>query len=176
MKFARPCYRAHDPKWSASPLSGEGAAIHGGRFNAQGTPALYLSLTVDGAVHEAAQGLVRKLRPLTICLYRVDCDDLVDLRTAAGRRTADVDPAHLACAWALDLASRRQPPSWAVAQRLMASGAAGILVPSFAHLARSDMANLVLWRWGRDRPHKVEVHDPTGRLPKNQLSWDAPSS
>jgi RES domain-containing protein len=41
----------------------------------------------------------------------------------------------------------------------------------FATGARPDMANLVLWRWGPDLPHKVEVHDPGGRLPKDQFSW-----
>jgi RES domain-containing protein len=31
---------------------------------------------------------------------------------------------------------------------------------------------VVLWTWGPDLPHNVNVFDPTGRLPKNQLSWD----
>ncbi len=26
-------------------------------------------------------------------------------------------------------------------------------------------ANLILWTWKRDRPHRVEVFDPSGRLP-----------
>jgi RES domain-containing protein len=29
----------------------------------------------------------------------------------------------------------------------------------------------VLWDWGPDLPHKVTVFDPSGRLPKDQLSW-----
>jgi RES domain-containing protein len=29
-----------------------------------------------------------------------------------------------------------------------------------------------LWRWNGSLPHKVAVFDPSGRLPKNQLSWD----
>jgi len=32
--------------------------------------------------------------------------------------------------------------------------------------------NLVLWRWGPDLPHRISVDDPSGRLPRNQLSWD----
>jgi RES domain-containing protein len=32
------------------------------------------------------------------------------------------------------------------------------------------MANLVLWRWVPALPHKVEVHDPKRRLPKDQSS------
>jgi RES domain-containing protein len=50
-------------------------------------------------------------------------------------------------------------------------GHAGILVPSFAPGAGPDDHNLVLWRWGARRPHKIRVYDPSGRLPKNQLSW-----
>jgi len=30
--------------------------------------------------------------------------------------------------------------------------------------------DLVLWDWGPALPRRVDVHDPTGRLPKNQLS------
>jgi RES domain-containing protein len=79
----------------------------------------------------------------------------------------------MACPWAYDLASGRRPASWEIAKILIARGAAGILTPSFATGARPDMANLVLWRWGHELPHKVEVHDPTGRLPKDQSSWPA---
>ena len=70
---------------------------------------------------------------------------------------------------------RREPESWGVVRRLMADGAAGVLVPSFANGATKDDQNLVLWRWGPDRPHKVMVYDPTGKLPKNQLSGSKPA-
>jgi RES domain-containing protein len=58
-----------------------------------------------------------------------------------------------------------------VVRRLLAQGCAGALVPSFARGSTADDENLVLWRWGPDLPHRVMVHDPTGKLPKNQLSW-----
>jgi RES domain-containing protein len=64
------------------------------------------------------------------------------------------------------------PPSWKIAKKLRAEGNAGILVPSFAIGASADDHNLVLWDWGRDLPHQVTAFDPSGRLPKNQLSWD----
>jgi RES domain-containing protein len=60
---------------------------------------------------------------------------------------------------------------WAVVRRLLAQGRAGILVPSFVTGATVDDQNLVLWRWGPDPPHKVSEYDPTGKLPKNPLSW-----
>jgi RES domain-containing protein len=165
------CYRGHDPKWAWSPLSGEGAAAKGGRFNPVGTPALYLALTIEGMLVEVGHGFGHRIDPLTICSYDVDADDIVDLRDEAGRAAEGTDLAALSCAWAYDLANGRRPASWDVATRLMSKGAAGILVPSFANRARPDMSNLVLWKWGPSRPHRARVHDPHGRLPKDQSSW-----
>jgi RES domain-containing protein len=54
LRFQGICYRAHDPKWSHLPLSGDGAAASGGRFNPKGIPALYLSLSVETALIEVA--------------------------------------------------------------------------------------------------------------------------
>lgn len=109
MRFAGDCYRAHHPKWSFSPLSGDGAKVHGGRFNPKGTPALYLGLTIEGAVIEASQGFAAKLEPLTVCLYEVDGEDIVDLSTEEGRRDAGVALEDMACAWALDTAEGARP-------------------------------------------------------------------
>ena len=58
------------------------------------------------------------------------------------------------------------------ARRLIARGIAGILVPSFAPGAAPHDENLVLWDWSGRPPHQVTVFDPSGRLPRNQLSWD----
>jgi RES domain-containing protein len=167
------CYRAHDPKWAWAPLSGDGAAAKGGRFNPVGTPALYLALTIEGMLIEMGHGFSHRFDPLTVCAYEVDVDDLIDLRTDAARAAASVDLAAMACPWAWDLANGRIPASWTLARSLIANGASGILVPSFATGARPDMANLVLWQWGSALPHKVDVHDPHGRLPKDQSSWPA---
>jgi RES domain-containing protein len=163
-------YRAHDPRWAFSPLSGDGAAQAGGRFNPRGVPALYLASTIEGAVMEMSHGFAHRFDPLTIVAYDVDVSDLVDLSRAGVRKAAAVELADLACAWALDVANGREPASWRIAKHLRAH-AAGILVPSFANGAREDMRNLVLWRWGPDPPHRVTVYDPSGRLPKDQRSW-----
>jgi RES domain-containing protein len=53
MRFRGTGYRALQPKWSHAPLSGQGAAIHGGRFNPRRVPALYLSLDVGTAITES---------------------------------------------------------------------------------------------------------------------------
>ena len=173
MRWEGTCYRAHDPKWAWAPISGEGAALKGGRFNAVGTPALYLALTIEGMLVEMGHGFGHRFDPLTICSYNVDVDDLVDLRTDSARGVEAVDLTEMACPWAYDLADGKVPASWNLAKSLIAKGAAGILTPSFATGARPDMFNLVLWRWGATLPHKVEVHDPNERLPKDQSSWSA---
>ena len=171
MRFQGTCFRAHDPKWAFSPISGAGAAVRGGRFNPIGTPALYLALTMDGMFKEMGHGFGHRFDPLTICSYEVDVEDVVDLRSDADRAAAGVAYGDLACAWAYDITLRRKPASWAVAERLIKAGASGMLVPSFAVGARPGMDNLVLWHWSADLPHKVTVHDPSGRLPKDQSSW-----
>jgi RES domain-containing protein len=173
LRFSGSCYRAHNPRWAFSPLSGEGAKIHGARFNPKGVSALYLALTIEGAIIETLQGFASKLEPLTICLYEADCEDVVDLSTQEKREAAGVALDDMACAWALDLSNGQRPASWRVAEKLIKQGAAGVLVPSFARSARADMRNLVLWKWGPELPSRVTVHDPSGRLPKDMLSWEA---
>jgi RES domain-containing protein len=163
-------YRGHDPQWAFSPLSGDGAKAEGGRFNPIGVAALYLGATIDTVIVEMTHGFAHRLEPLTMVSYDVDIKDIVDLRTSAGRRAAGVKLVDIACLWELELAYGREPASWHVANRLRKT-AAGILVPSFARGAREGMHNLVLWKWGPDLPHRVTAHDPSGRLPKNRLSW-----
>lgn len=153
------------------PISGEGAALKGGRFNPIGVPALYLALSVEGMFLEMGHGFGHRFDPLTVCSYHVDVADIVDLRTEGDRASADVALTDMACSWAYDLARGRKPASWRLAERLIASGAAGILAPSFANGAGPGTANLILWRWGSELPYRVEVHDPEGRLPKSQASW-----
>jgi RES domain-containing protein len=171
VRFKGTCYRMHDPRWAFDPTSGAGAAIHGGRFNRKGVNALYLALTLEGAFHEVLQGFVRKFEPLTMCSYEVDCDDIADLRTESGRKAHNVEFEALSGAWK----GVGNPPSWGVADRLANEGFAGIIVPSFAVGARTEWANLVLWKWGRP-PHSVVVHDPNERLPKDQSSWSERSA
>lgn len=171
MRFTGRCYRGHDPAWSFTPLSGEGAAITGGRFNRKGERALYLALDIMTAVAECTQGFSHRLQPLLMCEYDVDCEDIADLREDAGRRKHKVAGEDLACGWLSCQLARREAPSWLVADRLRGEGYAGILVPSFVPGASDANRNLVLWRWGADLPHQVQVFDPSGRLPKNQLSW-----
>ena len=63
----------------------------------------------------------------------------------------------------LDRAEGLIPPSCTLAKRLIAAGAAGAVVPSFATGATEGMRNLVLWRWGGE-DQKVVAWDEEGRL------------
>jgi RES domain-containing protein len=119
------------------------------------------------------QGLGSKLiLPCVLCSYEVDCEDIVDLGTKADCAVQAIDPTDMECDWRSYVASGCEPPSWHLARRLISDGYAGILVPSFAPGATSVDQNLVLWKWGNQPPHQVNVFDPKGRLPRNQLSWD----
>jgi RES domain-containing protein len=164
-------HRAHHPRWSFAPLSGEGASLHGGRFNPKGIPALYTSLRLETAWLEAQQAFPFKAQPMTLVGYRVDCSDMVDLTDPDTRSAVGVTQADLGCAWE-DLASRGlTPPTWALALRLIAQGAAGVLVPSFAAGASEQDVNVVFWRWSEELPHQVLVVDDAGRLPRDDRSW-----
>jgi len=171
VRFAGRCYRAHDPGWSFSPLSGAGAALRGGRFNRVGEPALYLSLDIMTAIGECTQGFTHRMQPLTMCEYDVDCASVADLRDDVSRAGHGVAYGELACGWLSCLLAGVEAPSWQVADRVKAAGHVGMLAPSFVPGAGAAQVNLVLWRWGADVPCRVVVYDPAGRLPRDRASW-----
>jgi RES domain-containing protein len=172
LRFAGICYRAHDPRWPFTPLSGDGAAVRGGRYNPKGVPALYLALSLITAVKEANQGFAHRIDPCVLCSYDLDCDDILDLRTPADQERAGIDPVVMGCAWMDWVGKGKRPPSWSLYDRFAPQGAAGLLVPSFTPGADASDWNIVLWNWGPSPPHSVKVFDPSGRLPRNQLSWE----
>jgi RES domain-containing protein len=81
-------------------------------------------------------------------------------------------PAELSAPWVSDVLAGREPASWQLARRLIARGIAGILVPSFAPGHTCSGENLVLWDWSARPPHQIRAFDPSGRLPRNQFSWE----
>ena len=165
-------YRAHHPGWAWDAESGEGARLHGGRFNPKGVAALYLSLRYEAAWAEAQQAFPFKPQPMTLCAYEVDCDRIVDLRDPSVCQQLGILPAQLACAWE-DLLSRSLTPlTHDIAMRLMRAGSQGILVPSFAPGAPHQASNLVLWNWFRKSPNKVRCLDDHDRLQKPPTAAD----
>jgi RES domain-containing protein len=171
VKFSGFVYRAHNPRWAFAPDSGLGAASAGGRFNPVGMPALYTALRFETAWLEAQQAFLFKAQPMTLCAYEVDCEDIVDLTHPAALVAHGIAPTDLACAWK-DLSTRGiKPPSWAVTERLVAAGTAGVIVPSFAKGAVAADINVVFWDWAVDPPHQVRVIDDDRRLPRDARSW-----
>ncbi len=164
MRFRGTVYRAHNPEWAWTPLSGEGAHRYGGRFNRRGVPALYCSLSQITAIREATP-LGRPMQPLTLCAYDVDAEPVVNATDPAQLRDREVLEADLACpTWEADMLDRSVAASQRLAERLVAAGYVGMLVRSFAIGASKEDLNLVMWRWADVHPARVVVIDEEGRL------------
>jgi len=157
-------YRAHNPQWSWTPLSGEGARRHGGRFNRRGIPALYTSFTPLTTIREA-QPLGRPMQPLTLCACEIDVEPVFDAMDGAQREALGVADSDLECpAWEAEMLDGRVPTSQMLADRLMAMGYVAMRVRSFAAGSDAEDINLVLWRWGTDLPALVTLVDDEGWL------------
>ena len=171
MRFNKPVFRAHNPQWSWSPISGEGAKRFGGRFNRPGVPALYTSLSPVTALREASP-LGRPFQPLTLCSYEVDIEPIFDARDEASLAGQEAGISDLADPdWERTMLEKRVPASQAFADRLIAAGFAGMLVRSYARGAEPQEVNLVCWRWGPSLPTRISVIDDEARLPRDRSSW-----
>lgn len=164
MRFQGIVYRAHNPQWAWDPLSGEGARRHGGRFNRRNQRALYTSLSPLTAIREA-QPLGRPMQPLILCAYEVDVEPVFDALDVSRRAEYAVSDAELVCpTWERDMRDGETPLSHALADQLIAAGFVGMRAQSFAREAGPEDMNLVLWRWGTQRPSRIALIDDEDRL------------
>ena len=158
-----PLWRMISVPRQRDPFSGEGARLYGGRWNMKGWPALYLATDHATAVAEFYRG---RPKPGTLAPYSVSASRIADLTDGRGE-PADADVAEaMAAEWkAIALLDGRVPPSWALVQPLIATGAEGALVPSVQNRGGT---NLVLWRWreadGDGEGAALTLLDPTGDL------------
>jgi len=150
-------WRILAPRWAHQALSGDGAAVHGSRFNRIGQTALYMSSDLETAQAEYQQDFPD--RPGTFCRYDVSLDGVADLRDPVVCAKFNFAPAILACRWKYILLIEKQdPPTWSVVDRLCRAGVKGVLVPSQRHHGY----NLVVYEWDETT---VKPHDPNNDLP-----------
>ncbi|MFO1208064.1 MAG: RES domain-containing protein [Amaricoccus sp.] len=163
MRYRGLLYRALNPIHARNPLSGEGARRYGGRFNPRGMPALYTSLSVMTAIREASQ--IGTLQPTTLVAYEADIGPILDATDPAALSAQGLNPADLAADdWRTRMLTDGRAPAQQLAERLKASGFAGMRVRSFARGATDADLNLVLWIWGPDAPTALRLVDDEGRL------------
>lgn len=137
-----PLWRMVGIRHQFSATSGEGARLYGGRWNRKGVPALYLAADAVTAVAEYYQGLPK---PGTLVPYYVDAAAIADLTTSTAEPCDTRVGEALEANWkAMALLDRQTPPSWTLADELIAAGAQGALVPS---VQNPGGRNLVLWQW-----------------------------
>jgi RES domain-containing protein len=145
--YQGPLYRALNPVWASKPLSGDGAKLHGGRFNAKGTPALYCALSIMGVVAEVNQ-IGRPFEPVTLVSYDANLTDIFDATDPAALHQRNTATKTLAADdWRLQMRNHGQSAGQIVALGLIAAGYAGMLVPSYVRGAPPGALNMVLWRW-----------------------------
>lgn len=155
------CYRVISPAYAGTPLSGMGAARRGGRFDRPGQEALYLALDEATALAEHKQDNPW-LPPGTICTFFVQGLRIADL--AAG-----FDPERWSSLWADFAVDWRaewfgksiEPPTWYMADDVVAAGWDGIAFPS---QARPGGTNLVIYDSSSRPTLQLRVYDPQGAL------------
>jgi len=140
---------------------GAGAARNGGRWNAPGVPALYMSATHSTAIAEYMQSLVR---PGTLVAYQVRSAAILDVTDLDVRTRVGINETLLTLDWrhVRDI-HRGTPPSWDFAGQAIAAGVDGMRVRS----VQNSGHNLVLWRWG-EQGAEVELIDPFVELAFDQ--------
>ncbi|AEI04534.1 hypothetical protein OCA5_pHCG300890 (plasmid) [Afipia carboxidovorans OM5] len=163
MPYRGPLFRALNPVYARNPLSGEGAALHGGRFNVKGMPALYASLSVMTALREANRA--GSLQPTMLVSYTAEIEHVFDSRDDTALAAHGIDAAALADpTWRDQMKAAGEAKTQAFARRLIAAGFDALLVRSFAPGAAADDLNLVLWRWSDKAPARLVLIDDENRL------------
>lgn len=161
-------YRMHTPKWASLPVSGAGAAKHGGRANRPGIAALYLAFEVETAIQEYKQ-VSTLLGPGTLVTYGLSVAPIIDFRKGYQSELWSPLWEEFFCDWReLWFNQRIEPPSWVLGDAAIKAGCKGVIFPSRVCPGGN---NVVIYCDQLQAADKIEVYDPTGSLPKNQDSW-----
>lgn len=159
-KFEGTAFRAINPIWARQPLSGEGAARFGGRFNPKGIPALYMALSPDTAIREANQ--VGHLQPTTLVSYLCNIERVFDTRDPV--QMVEFDVALDCPTWRDEMQAEGLARTQKFALALVDLGFSAMLVQSFVRGAGPQDVNLVAWHWGTERGSQITLIDDENRL------------
>ena len=160
-------WRAYVPRWAYLPLSGDGAARFGGRWNPVGAPTIYAARELSTAWAEYNQGFVQ--HPALIARLELSGASLADLTDDRILEGLGIGPGIHLCEWRAMLDDGLAPDTHLLRERLIADGAHGVIYPSFMSPGGTCVA---LWRWNADgAPPRLETVDPEQRLPRSPASW-----
>lgn len=161
-------YRAHTPKWASEPLSGAGAALHGGRLNRPGMHALYLSTTQAAALAEYQQD-EPMMPPCMLVAYRASITSVVDFRNGFAPGIWDPLWQDLGCNWrGLAMFDGVEPPSWNLGDIVLANRHSAIIYPSQRIVGG---INIVIFTGALRTEDFLDVIDPGKVLPHDRSSW-----
>lgn len=145
-RYSGPLYRALNPVYARDPLSGRGAELHGGRFNAKKTPALYTALDPATALREANQ--VGNLQPTILVSYVADIGPIFDTRERRALTPYGMSADALADpAWRTRILDGWRLPTREFTRSLISDGFAGLLIRNFAKGTSASDLDIVMWHW-----------------------------
>jgi RES domain-containing protein len=159
-------WRAFVPRWAHLPLSGDGVARFGGRWNPVGVPAIYAACELSTAWAEYNQGLVQ--HPALIVQLRLIGAKLADLTSAQVLDQLKISADIHRCEWRAMMDQGKVPETHSLLERLLAGGFHGVMYPSF--MSRGGIC-VALWRWNSAGSPRLEVVDADHRLPRTPASW-----
>lgn len=129
------------PRWARLPLSGDGAARFGGRWNPVGAPTIYAALELSTAWAECNQGFVQ--HPALIAQLLLTGARLADLTKGDTLEALGISPEIHRCKWRALLDKGDEPETHKLRRKLLAEGADGVIYPSFMSPGGTCAA---LWR------------------------------
>ena len=159
-------WRAYVPRWAYLPLSGEGAARFGGRWNPVGAPTIYAAREMSTAWAEYNQGFAQ--HPALIVRLELRDAKLADLTDETMLSQFDLTSDIHQCEWRAALDKHEIPAAHQVRGRLLDGGFHGVAYPSFMSPGGTCVA---LWCWNERGAPRLNIIDPDGRLPKTPASW-----
>lgn len=159
-------FRAFVPQWAHQPLSGEGAARFGGRWNPVGAPTIYGAREPSTAWAEYNQGFIQ--HPALIAKLLLSDASLADLTDPSTLTDLAVDQSIHKCEWRAAMDAGEIPLTHRLRENLLAAGHDGVVYPSFMSPGGTCVA---LWRWNGPGLPTLTVVDPDERLPKSPASW-----